>query len=73
MNTLILAGGIVAVAAIAIGLAVWQARRSGRDTERARAASQSLEHAREANEIDEDVAGLGADALFDELRRPRDD
>jgi Flp pilus assembly protein TadB len=43
--------------------------RSARHKERARAARASLDHAREANEIEEQVDGMSAGDLDRELRK----
>lgn len=64
-SSLILGGVAIAVVLIA----VWLARREGRRSAQADAAEKSVERAKDALEIDEDVARLDDDALNKQLRR----
>ena len=51
--------------------AVFMIRKSGADKQRLKSAEKSLDHARQANEIDEHVDGMSAGDLDRELRRHR--
>lgn len=69
MNTLILVGGGVVVIGLLIWLAMRGARKRGRVEAERDGLKQTTEHAREAHEIDEDVAGVSGADLDDELRK----
>ena len=61
---------VVAGLALAVlGGAAFFVARSAKHKERAKAARASLDHAREANEIDEHVDGMSAGDLDRELRK----
>jgi type III secretory pathway component EscV len=71
MTTLATVGGTVLFLVVVILAAIRVAKGSGRaEAERARFRAKS-EQARQANEIDEDVAGLSVDELSRELRDRR--
>ena len=58
-----------ALALAVLGGAAFFIARSAKHKERAKAARASLEHAREANEIDEHVDGMSAGDLDERLRK----
>jgi hypothetical protein len=59
---------IVGIALAAVGAALWLAKRLGRADAQKDAAEKAVDHAREANEIRDDVARLSDDELYRELR-----
>lgn len=52
---------------------VFMVRRSGAKAQELKSTKKSLEHAREANEIDEHVDGMSAGDLDNELRKHQRD
>lgn len=71
MTTAILAGVLLAVIVAVVLSALRTAKESGRDEERAHEAIKGIDHAKRANEIDEEVDGLSADELDRRMRERR--
>ena len=67
MNLVLIVGGTVALLLFVV---VRLARREGRESAKAEAAENSVERAKDALEIDEDVARLPNTELDRELREP---